>query len=164
MVLAEQLEDARKFRLAFVVPYARLIEALIALIRARFDRVSELVDEIETAGRAAGDDFLAAIATSVRTRSLVAQGRFREAIAQSMRTVGEVTPSTYGEVIGSRAIALACNLEDARALNYGRACATDDKRDRSTRLQRGCPRDRRIKPGGGQCLRARASSARICHR
>ena len=50
MVLTEQLEDARKFRLSFIVPYARLIEALIALIRARFDRVSELVDEIETAG------------------------------------------------------------------------------------------------------------------
>ena len=117
MVVAAQFKDAHTFRLAFVLPYGLLIEALIALVGAEFERVHDLIDRAESAGRAAGDDLLTTIATSIRTRSLVAQGRFKEAISVSMRNLGEITPSAHGEVIASRAIALACNREDERALS-----------------------------------------------
>ena len=117
VVVAAQFKDAHTFSLRFVLPYGLLIEALIALVGASSSAFTDLIDRAESAGRAAGDDLLTTIATSDADPSLVAQGRFKEAISVSMRNLGEITRSAHGEVIASRAIALACNREDERALS-----------------------------------------------
>jgi ATP/maltotriose-dependent transcriptional regulator MalT len=115
-VIAAQLDDAHTYRLDFIRPYAELIEAVVGLVLGDFEQVSRLLASVERMGRAAGDDLLITSSMALRTRSLVAQGRYREAIEESLKPVGEVNPSTAGELIGSRAVALACNRENGRAL------------------------------------------------
>ncbi len=127
-VVSAQLEDAHRYRLGFVIPYAHLIEALLELVRGRFSHVSELLARTERAGKAAADDLLSANCIAIRTRSLIAQGQFAAATKESMRTPGAVTPSMHGELIASRAIALACERADSRALTDGRGGISDDER------------------------------------
>ena len=122
-VIASQQSDATQYRLAFALPYVRVMEAIVELLLGRFDRVTALLTEIERAGRL-GDDFLTANAVAIRTRALIAQGRFKEAVRESLRPVGTVPVSTQGELIASRAIALACDQELERALSTAEsACA-----------------------------------------
>jgi LuxR family maltose regulon positive regulatory protein len=115
-VVAAQLADAREYRLDFVIPYTHLIQALLHLVRGRFEELDTLLSSVEEAGRAAGDDLLTANCAAIRARLLISQGRFRDATSESLRSVGKVTPSMQGELVAVRAIALACNREDGRAL------------------------------------------------
>ena len=115
-VVRAQLDDADRYRLDFVVPYAHLIAALIENVSGHFDRVDELCASVERAGKKAGDDQLVTNARAIRVRSLVARGQFNDAVQLSMLPMGVVTPSTAGELIGSRAVALACHRSDARAI------------------------------------------------
>lgn len=121
LVVSEQLEDANRYRLDFIVPYARLIEAVADMICGRLADVARTVDEVEAAGRAANDDLLIANAIAIRTRCLISQGRFRDAIGDSLRWSGAVTASMQGELMGSRALALACAGEGTRALQTAEA-------------------------------------------
>lgn len=114
-VIASQLDDAATYRLAFAIPYARVIEAVLELLLGRYDRLAELLREVERAGKASGDDLLTANAVAVRTRALVAQGRFKDAVRESLRAVGSVPASIHGELLASRAVALACDQNSDRA-------------------------------------------------
>ena len=109
-------------------PYARLIEALIALIRARFDRV-ERVGRRDRDGWTGRRRRLPRGDRDVSKDSLTGgPGRFREAIAQSMRTVGEVTRVHLrrGHRVASNR---SCMQPGRRArTNCGRACPTDHER------------------------------------
>ena len=93
------------------------------VVRGRFSHVSELLARTERAGKAAADDLLGANCIAIRTRSLIAQGQFAAATKESMRTPGAVTPSMHGELIASRAIALACERADSRALTTAEAAS-----------------------------------------
>jgi len=116
LVVSDQLEDASRYRLDFVVPHAQLISALIALVLGDFPRVFEAIDDVERAGKANGDDLLTANVVSIRTRCLIAQGSFGEAVRESLRWTGAVTPSMLGELLASRSLALACSDEYQQAI------------------------------------------------
>jgi hypothetical protein len=115
-VASSQLDDAARFRLAFVVPYAHIIESVVALMLGQFERATNLIEEIERSGQAIGDDLLISNAVALRSLALVSKGCYRDAVAASMKTVGQALPSAHGELLACRAIALACDRQDELAL------------------------------------------------
>jgi len=127
LVISDQLDDAKKYRLDFVIPYTRLINAVTEMISGNIENASREVDAVEEAARSTGDDLLAGNAIAIRTRCLITQGRFALAIRESLRWRGAATPSLNGEILASRAVALACTGEYARALKTAEVALSTTK-------------------------------------
>jgi DNA-binding NarL/FixJ family response regulator len=114
----ELLEDAEKFRLAFVVPYALTSQALIRCGVREYLHSAQLLDDAEEHALRSGDQTAYHIAWAVRTRVYTAQGEFQLATKRAIpRDCGQ-TRSLEAELLASYAVAFAGKGELARARVY----------------------------------------------
>jgi LuxR family maltose regulon positive regulatory protein len=106
-LMTDQLEDAERCRLDFVVPYALINKALVFTGRREYTTAIELLHEAdERASRA--DDYTAVnIGAAVRIRTQIAQGAFEAALSRPLSLPAEAPRSLRAEVTACRALALA---------------------------------------------------------
>jgi DNA-binding CsgD family transcriptional regulator len=104
---AEQLDDAERYRLDFVVPYALIIKAIVGCGRHNYVSAEEFLDEADERARKAGDQTALHIAGAVRTRLYIAQSAFELALTHGVGLSGETTRSLGAELTACRALALA---------------------------------------------------------
>ena len=112
----EQLRDAERCRLDFVVPYALLLEAMIATGRRDYEDCSVKLKKAETHARSTGDLAALQMVAAIGGRALIAQGRFEEAARRLDVDMSNVTRSLHGELLGVKALALAGSGHDQRAV------------------------------------------------
>ena len=111
----EQLRDVERCRLDFVVPYALLLQAMIATGRRDYEDCSVKLREAKSHAHSTGDLAVIQMVAAIGGRALIAQGRFEEALRQSDVDTSSVTRSLHGELLGVRALALAASGHDQRA-------------------------------------------------
>ena len=92
----EQLRDVERCRLDFVVPYARLLHAMVATGRRDYDGCASQLAAAEAQARGTGDLAALQMVTALRGRALIAQGLFEEAVVQSDVDMSSVTRSMRG--------------------------------------------------------------------
>jgi LuxR family transcriptional regulator, maltose regulon positive regulatory protein len=80
-IVQEQLVDADRCGLDFVIPYALIAQALIQYIRREYREALESIDRAIDLGEASGDHTALYISAAARARVFCAQGRFTEAIS-----------------------------------------------------------------------------------
>lgn len=105
-VIAEQLDDAERYRLEFVVPYALIVKAMVGCGRRDYVGAEELLDEADERARKAGDQTALHTARGVRMRLYIAQAAFDLALSCA-RPEKETTQSLGAELTACRALALA---------------------------------------------------------
>jgi LuxR family transcriptional regulator, maltose regulon positive regulatory protein len=117
-VTEEQLRDAERCRLEFVVPYALSLHAMVSTGLRQYDRCSELLADAEKRARKSGDLAALQMVAAVRMRSLIAQARFEEALVAGDVALSSVTRSLHGEILSVRALSCAAlgRVERARGL------------------------------------------------
>lgn len=115
---AEQLDDAERYRLDFVVPYALIIKAIVSCGTHKYVESEELLDEAHERAFKAGDQTALHIAGGVRTRLYIAQSAFDLALSHAIGLSGDTTRSLGAELSACRALALAGagRLEQSLAL------------------------------------------------
>jgi LuxR family maltose regulon positive regulatory protein len=104
---AEQLDDAERYRLEFVVPYALMVKAIVSCGRHEYVYAEECLDEADERASKAGDQTVLHIAGAVRTRLRVAQSAFELALSHADGLSGDTTRSLRAELAACRALALA---------------------------------------------------------
>jgi ATP/maltotriose-dependent transcriptional regulator MalT len=115
-IAGQQLAEAQRFRLGFVLPhaYVRLATAHSGLREFR-DAQSSLEQAMNAADRTTDQPLRSAIQMA-RTRALLATGRFEEALAATADAgLQEVPKSAYGEYLALHAMALAATAHSAEA-------------------------------------------------
>ena len=117
-ITTEQMEDAERCRLDFVIPYALTNRAIVATLRRDYLEAEALLDEAEERARAAGDQTARFICWAVRTRLLNAQGAFDMATTHPIPREPCVTSSLEGELTACYAFAYAGNGELERAISH----------------------------------------------
>jgi LuxR family transcriptional regulator, maltose regulon positive regulatory protein len=111
----EQLEDAERHRLDFVIPYAQIVQALVELGQHTYVKAEELLNEAEERALGAGDRTAYNIAWAVRTRLYSAQGAFDLALSRALDPAESTTKSLRAELASAYAVALAAVGEGRRA-------------------------------------------------
>ena len=106
-IVAEQLDDAERYRLEFVVPYALIIKAIVGCGRHDYVSAEEFLDEADERALKAGDQTALHIAGAVRMRLYIAQAAFDLALARPFVPNGDTTRSLGAELTACRALALA---------------------------------------------------------
>ena len=106
-IVAEQLEDAERYRLEFVVPYALINKAIVACGRHDYVSAEEFLDEADERALKAGDQTALHIAGAIRMRLYIAQAAFDLALARPFVPNGDTTRSLGAELTACRALALA---------------------------------------------------------
>jgi ATP/maltotriose-dependent transcriptional regulator MalT len=111
-------EDAQTYRLPLALPYAYATAAAASAGQHRFREAHELLNQAEDASRRCHDEYGVQNVYAIRTRVLLQQARSAEACALEPPETETAIPSMRGEVLGSRALALASigKLDDARSL------------------------------------------------
>ena len=117
-ITMEQMEDAERCRLDFVIPYALTNRAIVATLQRDYLEADALLDEADERARAAGDQTARFISWAVRTRLLNAQGAFDIATAQAVPRNPGVTRSLVGELTACYALAYAGSGQLDRAARY----------------------------------------------
>ncbi len=105
-VADDQMLDAERHRLDFVVPYTLAIRAMCLAGERAYDDAQQTVERAVREARASGDGTATVIAECVLTRVLIAQGKFGAAVRLSSKLEGP-TASLRAELLASRAIARA---------------------------------------------------------
>jgi DNA-binding CsgD family transcriptional regulator/tetratricopeptide (TPR) repeat protein len=103
----EQMEDAERCGLEFVIPYALTNRAIITIIQHEYAEAEALLDEAEQRASVAGDQTARFIAWSVRARLSNAQGAFDATTARPLPTQPKVTKSLESELTACYALAYA---------------------------------------------------------
>jgi DNA-binding CsgD family transcriptional regulator len=116
-ITAEQMEDAERCRLDFVIPYALTNRAIVATLRRDYLDAEALLDEAEERAGVAGDQTAHFISWAVRTRLFNAQGAFDIATAHPLPRDSGVTKSLEGELTACYALAYAGSGELDRAVS-----------------------------------------------
>jgi DNA-binding CsgD family transcriptional regulator len=111
----EQIDDAERHRLDFIVPYSLIVRALVEFGRHSYARAEELLNEAEERALGAGDRTAYHIAWAVRTRLNTAQGAFDLALSRAFDPSDGMTKSLKSELTSAYAVALAAVGEAARA-------------------------------------------------
>ena len=106
-ITAEQLEDAERCRLEFVVPYALVMQALVHYIRHDYVAAESLIDDALDRSRAADDMTAWYVASAAKCRVLNAQALFHQSIAWPIGVPARATPWLRAELESCRAIAYA---------------------------------------------------------
>jgi len=106
-VTAEQLDDAERYRLDFVIPYALIIRGIVGCGRRDYVSAEEFLDEADERALKAGDQTALHIAEATRMRLYIAQGAFDLALSRSFAPERGTTRSLQAEVTACRALALA---------------------------------------------------------
>ena len=116
-LIAEQLEDAERYRLEFVVPYTLINKSIVACGRRDYQSAEEFLDEAEERALKAGDQTALNTAGAIRMRLYVAQAAFDLALSRPHTPRKETTRSVRAELTACRALALAGTgrLEQSRA-------------------------------------------------
>lgn len=114
----EQLRDADRCRLDFVVPYGLSLQAMASTGLRDYKSCSSILDSAAEHARGTGDLAALQMITAVRMRSLVAQGLFEDALAHADVDTSSVTKSLHGELLSVKALALAASghVKQAREL------------------------------------------------
>ncbi len=103
----EQLKEAERYRLEFVVPYALTVHALVASGRRAYGESADLLDEADERALETGNVSALQTSTAIRMRMLIAQASFEEALAKSDVDLTTATRSLHGELLGVTSLALA---------------------------------------------------------
>jgi len=111
----EQLQDADRCRLDFVIPYALANHALVASGRRSYNRCASLLDEADERALKSGDSAAFQLSTAIRMRMLIAQASFEAAIGRADVDLSVTTRSLRGELFGVHALALAAVGEVQRS-------------------------------------------------
>jgi LuxR family transcriptional regulator, maltose regulon positive regulatory protein len=113
----EQMEDAERCRLDFVIPYGLIIRALVLAGRREYVGADELLGEAEERAHKAGDRTASHIAWGVKMRLYIAQTAFDLALSKN-EIDADTTRSLRAELTACRALALAgvCDFAKARDL------------------------------------------------
>jgi DNA-binding NarL/FixJ family response regulator len=114
----EQMEDAERCRLDFVIPYALTNRAIVATLQRDYLDAEALLDEAEARARVAGDQTARFIAWAVKTRLLNAQGAFDIATTHPVPRDAGVTSSLEGELTACYALAYAGSGDLDRAVSH----------------------------------------------
>ena len=117
-ITMEQMEDAERCRLDFVIPYALTNRAIVATLQRDYLDAEALLEEAEARARAAGDQTARFISWAVRTRLLNAQGAFDIATTHPVPRDPGVTNSLEGELTACYALAYAGSGELDRAVSH----------------------------------------------
>ena len=117
-VIEEQLADAGRARLEFVVPYCYASRAIVHTGRREYVLAEEALDEAEHRAQRAGDQTAYHIAWAVRNRRYVSQGAVDLALSRELSSHPVVTRCLHAELMASYSLALAgtSQTEQARAL------------------------------------------------
>ena len=103
----DQLQDADRCRLDFVVPYALTIHALVASGQRSYNTSASLLDEADERASKTGDSSALQLSAAVRMRLLIAQASFEAAASCADIDLSSATRSLRGELLGVQALALA---------------------------------------------------------
>ncbi len=114
----EQMEDAERCRLDFVIPYALTNRAIVATLQRDYLDAEALLEEAEARARLAGDQTGRFISWAVKTRLLNAQGAFDIATTHPVPRDPGVTNSLEGELTACYALAYAGSGELDRAVSH----------------------------------------------
>jgi LuxR family maltose regulon positive regulatory protein len=121
--------DAEDYRLAFTLPFSLLVETNARLGLRDFPEATVLLDQCSSLASESKDVFLDMSTRTATCKMLIAHGAFDEAVTV---TDGDWThspgPVVLGELLGVRALALACGSRDDEALQAA---------NRAARLTRG---------------------------
>jgi DNA-binding CsgD family transcriptional regulator len=117
-VAAALLEDARRYRLEFAVPYAQTVAAIAHAGMREWHVADGYLNEAAAAARARSDSHAELFCFSVRLRLLAQQGRHQEAIALPLPRLESALPASRAEVLCSRALVLACagRIDEAQTM------------------------------------------------
>jgi LuxR family transcriptional regulator, maltose regulon positive regulatory protein len=114
---SEEIEEALKYRLAFVLPQAYLARALAHVGLRQFPAATRDLRQAAKAG-ATDDPQVHANIACQRARVLLAQGARREAVTlMEQRMPTPLARLMSGELTATRALALACAGQSATALD-----------------------------------------------
>lgn len=103
----EQIDDAERYRLDFVIPYALIIKAMVGCGRRDYVTAEEFLDECDERALKAGDETALHTSRCVRIRLYISQGAFDLALSRGVVRETQTTPSLGGELNACRALALA---------------------------------------------------------
>ncbi len=117
-ITMEQMEDAERCRLDFVIPYALTNRAIVATLQRDYLDAEALLEEAEARARVAGDQTARFISWAVKTRLLNAQGAFDIATTHPVPRDPGVTSSLEGELMACYALAYAGSGELDRAVSH----------------------------------------------
>jgi ATP/maltotriose-dependent transcriptional regulator MalT len=152
-VTQEQLDEADRFRLDFVVPYALIVRALACGGLHEYVSADESLSEADERANFVGDPTARHITQAVRTRLFTAQGAFELAVSKPLPAGDDLPRAIYAELCSAYAVALAGHgyAERARRLadlgehhsmsadaRIGAACARAIVALRSAEYDEGC--------------------------
>lgn len=116
-VTDEQLDEADRLRLDFVVPYALIVRALACGGLREYSVADESLSEADERAKFVGDPTARHITHSVRTRLFTAQGAFALALSKPLPADDGLPRAIYAELCSAHAVALAAHGYAERALH-----------------------------------------------
>ena len=121
IVAEEMIEDAHEHRLDFALPYAQTAGAAALAGLKKYVEAEMIVAEAEAGGRRMSNLHAQTNAHALRMRILLQQGRTDEACIISNTYSSAPLKGIHGELVATRALALACNgrLREATTLLEG---------------------------------------------
>ncbi|MGQ0569502.1 MAG: response regulator transcription factor [Armatimonadota bacterium] len=115
----EQIEDAERCRLSFVVPYGLILRTVVHCGRREYATAARLLGEADEIARALGDDTLLYIASAAWARLHNSQGAFDSTLARPLPNDPSAACWLVAEVSSCHAIAYAAVGQSERALHLG---------------------------------------------
>jgi hypothetical protein len=175
LVTTDQLLDAERCRLDFVVPYALVIQALAHYLRHDYALATAKVEEALERARTARDATAVGVALAAQGRIFNAQGAFGETVRRAaavpvadgrwIQAEIEAVHAIAHAVVGNSSAAFAA-IESRKAVSFTRStdrCSCREMRTRSSSRPHG-ERDRARGEGvagGGEFRRRRSLRFRI---
>ncbi len=114
---AEQLDDAGRCRLDFVIPYALTNQAIVLTLRREYAEAEAQLDEAAERARSTSDETAHYIAWAARARLYNAQAAFGLVTSNPIPRIHRVTSSLEAELVSCYALAFAAQGELERARN-----------------------------------------------
>jgi ATP/maltotriose-dependent transcriptional regulator MalT len=114
------LDEAEEYRVDFALAYGHLMTAAALAGLREFDRAQHSLDLSLHDARRCNDEFGVQAVYSARVRLLLQQGRAADACGIEPPDIECALPGMKGEVLASRALALAClgRVDEARSLAH----------------------------------------------
>jgi ATP/maltotriose-dependent transcriptional regulator MalT len=106
-LMEDQLDDAERCRLDFVIPYAFINRALVLTGRRDYAQATELLLDADDRASRADDATAASVGAAVRIRTEISQGTFDAALDRPLPLPFDAPRSLRAEVTACRALALA---------------------------------------------------------
>jgi DNA-binding CsgD family transcriptional regulator len=115
-VTQEQFDEADRFRLDFVIPYALIVRALASGGLREYLVAEESLSEADERANFVGDPTARDITQAVRTRLFTAQGAFERALSKPLPAGDDLPRAIYAELCSAYAVASAGHGLTERAL------------------------------------------------